>query len=648
MAMRLNDRLPARLSTSFAWGILLLVNCAMSGLAQVSLRQTVPDVAGMVVDGMGNPVQGAQVLVEDNPYSLDIDWLASMPERDFVLGSATTDALGRFRIAWRVKEVNALDNYNHSAVLVVSARGYAIAHRNFTLNWVQDFREIKLAAGVDCIGHVVDESGRPLGDAQVLLDGVYRDMGRIHFLSSSDGILSFIGRTSRPQTKTDADGRFRIPGLSSGEMVLLRINHPEFPSVRKFHPIDAASPGKMQSTENTGEFGNWYTEYGKQIRMRAGKSITVKAVDNASGSPLPGVEICSHLSGHSVTTDDNGVAKWLHSDLQDSTQKRESHLVVYVRKPGESRWYMEGVPNESAMNELRIRSTRIVSGHVRDKETSKGIEGVGVSIGARGRSDYEWTTTAADGRYSLSSFQPSARVEVHGPRSPYILPVWKYSSSTEEAHAKLDPAIHRREVSLLKNDVTDVDFSILRYAPIELLVLDQSGNPLLGEMANLCIGPYLGQTISAISDSQGVVRFDVDRVIYGTAYIWVSSKAGFGFKSFKGVPQNRLQLGLRPTIVIKAQVERADDEGNTFALPDKPIRVEFDLTSGRALGIDTDRPLYLRLATTDTNGMFSVHLPRSNIGTVELSVDNFNGPPQNAVKVDLKRSRFIKLNIDFP
>lgn len=441
---------------------------ALDAHGQLSLRIKVPSVVGSVVDEAGQPVAGARVFVENKPHWQDIEWRASIPETNDVLGRSITDAAGDFKIDWSVQEVSAISNIDGGAVLVVFAPGHAIAFRVFSLLYPQDFRAIQLTPGDELAGRVLDENGHPLAGAQVLLDGIYRDVKSIHFLSTMNGILSLIHSSLRPRTKSDVNGNFRLSGLPSGHIALLQVTHPSYPSMRRFQPIDANSPRGIKTI--TGSFADWYTEYGEPLRMRPEKKSSVLALDKESDLPVSGLDICASFSGERFTTDEHGRA-----DVQGRSGEFDR---FFARKRGESVWNRVFYSPDDPSKTLRIARSRVVSGIVRDEVSGRGIEGVGVFTSSPGRYDFEETLTDRDGRYSLSIYSPNPKIELHGPKAPYELPVQRLSTSTDETHAETNPAIHRRVLRLLEGDVSNVDFAIPRYPPVEIQVRDPAGMPL--------------------------------------------------------------------------------------------------------------------------------------------------------------------------
>ena len=87
-----------------------LVPFASVSQAQPELVCKPADIQGRIVGITGVPIAGARVLVQNSPYSQNVTWYATQPEEDLLLGEATSDEDGRYRIKWRVKEVSAVKN----------------------------------------------------------------------------------------------------------------------------------------------------------------------------------------------------------------------------------------------------------------------------------------------------------------------------------------------------------------------------------------------------------------------------------------------------------------------------------------------------------------------------------------------------------
>lgn len=79
------------LSTKPICFLLFTIGWSATVFAQPQLLCTPAEVRGRVLDTNGQPIAGAKLSVQNRPYSQDIDWFASQPEENDVLGSASSD-----------------------------------------------------------------------------------------------------------------------------------------------------------------------------------------------------------------------------------------------------------------------------------------------------------------------------------------------------------------------------------------------------------------------------------------------------------------------------------------------------------------------------------------------------------------------------
>jgi protocatechuate 3,4-dioxygenase beta subunit len=184
----------------------ILVLCIASvSNAQPDIVCKPADIQGRIVDEVGEPIGGAKVLVQNAPYSQDVEWYATRPEEDLLIGEATSDADGRYRIQWRVDKISAIENANVTADILVMKPNYAIAFRQTTL-WREHYFHFKLKPDVEHIGKVLDDKGQPLADAEIRLDAIYNDVEWVNrgaVYSMENDVCSMIGSTLRPRAKTD-------------------------------------------------------------------------------------------------------------------------------------------------------------------------------------------------------------------------------------------------------------------------------------------------------------------------------------------------------------------------------------------------------------------------------------------------------------
>jgi hypothetical protein len=219
-------------------------------------------VEGRVIDSAGNPWEDARV---------EAHWELAMPAPDrFASWSAKLDVGTSFSrespqggvelvlsLPTARTETDAAGQFGMGRVtagtvrVTASAPAQVPAEQVLALAPGQEFRglDLMLGAGLSLSGRVVDEAGRALGDARVLV------VERSHAFTYDES--DFV--------PVDADGRFEIGGLSPGEHTLL-----------------ARSPGHRDAL--------LHREAGApavRIQLTPAPVLAVQVLDGADGSPVP-------------------------------------------------------------------------------------------------------------------------------------------------------------------------------------------------------------------------------------------------------------------------------------------------------------------------------------------------------------------------
>jgi protocatechuate 3,4-dioxygenase beta subunit len=169
--------------------------------------------SGRVVGPDGRPVQGAKVFAgpAGDFNFLPLDTVDQRLMTGAKRSDAVTDAEGRFQLG--------LGGETHVR-LAVRASGFAPLDAERTLaRGERDLGDVALEQGVVLEGRVIDQTGRPVAEAQ------------IHSRPRSAGFtMEMAGVRGRPPlATTDAGGRFRIDMLASGpwRMLVSSEEHPD-------------------------------------------------------------------------------------------------------------------------------------------------------------------------------------------------------------------------------------------------------------------------------------------------------------------------------------------------------------------------------------------------------------------------------------
>lgn len=595
----------------------LLAIFASLAQAQPELVCKPADIQGRVVGSTGEPIAGAKVLVQNAPYTQNVTWYATQPEENLLLGEATSDEEGRYRIKWRVKEVSALQNTSVRAVILVMKQDYAIAFRETSL-WQERYIEFKLKPDVEHVGKVLDDQGKPLADAEVRVDMIFNDIewvDRGAVFSSDDDVCSMMISSLRPRTKTDKDGNYRLLGLATGQVILLQVTHPKFPPIRRMQPVDEKSP--MSIKERLGEnddFGPWYNSYRKPLQMLPGKLGKIKAVEELTGNALANVEVCRYFLAESTKSDQDGQFEYW---LPEKANRRFGfgNSEYYARRPGDKVWSQAflTVGEGDAPSELVVPLRRTITGHVRDQASGKGIEGVAVYF--MNPNEKGSTFTDRDGHYSLPAYSTLNTIVLGGPKLAFDLPVDRWSSQTEEPSREIDDQLHRRTINFKRDQLNaEVGFAIPKRPKLQVRVVDAEGKALPRTEVKLRSRfSWLPRPAIATTNEAGVAEFEIDRPIT-VSTIWVSSAAGFSVATIQGQPDEAVTLTVKPAIAIPGLLTAKAADGTLRNAVATPVLFRHEES-------ETEQTIQLEIAVSDQNGRFTLYLPPDEERVAKLSVN---------------------------
>ena len=185
---------------------------------------------GRIVDEGGNSIDRAVLRYVPDAATLKAV-AGALPERDgefavrfpqfelHEIGPIVVDSDGRFEFStWRSMD-RSDENWNSNLVwpaggFIVSAKGFAT--RLIQHHWTQppewDIGDIELRPELAVEGTVTDENGQPVSDARIRIEhsGIWDELRREFDLPD----VLRLGLTD--ETRTTADGRFRLGGLDSG------------------------------------------------------------------------------------------------------------------------------------------------------------------------------------------------------------------------------------------------------------------------------------------------------------------------------------------------------------------------------------------------------------------------------------------------
>ncbi len=333
-------------------------------------------VTGRVLDASGKPIAGAKV--QWTAYRSDDEALLdeTSGKDPAVLGETSADAQGQFRVV--------LDRPGVSIALRVFAQGHSSARFSgpFDSSEENTLFDVLLPVAQPMSGRVLDEAGKPVGGARVLV--VSRE-------SVFDGDTRYAG-----EARTGADGAFTVPDAPEGARVV----------VVRAQDFIAANRIQLEARPE------------ERISLQRGGAVRGLVTD-AAGKPAPGVI---------VTTDDaaaqtDGEGKFRLTGLpagghhlqalskDDLTARKDG---VRVRK------------GEEVEASLKLRPGTAISGTVIEEGTRRHVAGARVSAyAATGltrfarRHTERAARTDARGRFRLAGLAP-ARYAIEAVRDGYL------------------------------------------------------------------------------------------------------------------------------------------------------------------------------------------------------------------------------------
>ncbi len=339
-----------------------------------------PGLTGRVFDPAGEPLEGALAVVATN-----------------VFGSAatgTTDQGGRYYLE-DPGEGNINLTVRHTEYLAAEIEGVRFAKGERVIA-----PDVRLRPGGVIAGRVLGPDGSPVkgAKARALEQGADMDFGSLMMMGIGDADLP----------RTDAEGHFRVPGLSSGTW-LLSISADGY---RHFIKKDVV----VQVPETTTV----------EVELDPGLPLVGKVVDVA-GQPLAGAKITASMD-QAPTGAENLQEMILRGNLSAGAESGEDGAFVVLGLPPSAvslTVTMDGYTTEHALEVepgaadlvITLRRTGSISGRVMDGYSGEPVKGARVSAddGTSGSAE-----TDEAGNFTLESVSPgnltvTVRSEEHVP-----------------------------------------------------------------------------------------------------------------------------------------------------------------------------------------------------------------------------------------
>ena len=247
---------------------------------------------------------------------------------------------------------------------------------------------VTLFRGVRAEGRVVDESGRPVAGAEVVLSG--------HLLGPElpDDRSGFLRSRETLRATTSRTGRFHFEALPEGDVTLL-LQHPSYAAQREVHQVDHGDLGKIVLRRGVALSGRVVDRDGRPVA-----DLPVRAF-------LPEMDFCGGAPAFSASTGTDGAFLLPHVPAGE--------VVLSVRRD-DVRPLTEWVRPAGGPVELKVRSGAVLRGRVLDPSGRPmagatvrpvpAIFGVWVDVDTSSCAPVSPAVTDAGGRFSVGGLRP--------------------------------------------------------------------------------------------------------------------------------------------------------------------------------------------------------------------------------------------------
>jgi hypothetical protein len=349
---------------------------------------------GKVLDPEGRPRANARVILRVVGRRDDAFEDFGLLDTSDVLAEVRTDDTGSFNFervpldALRSKIVTTLDRGLFGADLVAMADGCGMGWTPFFGFPSREAMKVKLRPEAVLEGTVENEQGEPLADAQVEVIGISRlDYSANPLAEVVTENAKLLFSSIAPRAVTNAQGRFRIPGLPADHLIVLFARHRKHP---RTYFLAAVGP-HASAQPVVHKFGNNVHTTPVQVnpvklKLAGGRSFVVRVLDE-NGQPPSG----GRLTIFSI----NARGKWqddlLPADgaLGVTVPFDDSFRVIYVPPDGQPGICLDRrLSVDTTTGEMRmvLPTAREITGRVVGEGTDIGLAGVTVV----------WTSLAVD------------------------------------------------------------------------------------------------------------------------------------------------------------------------------------------------------------------------------------------------------------
>ena len=558
---------------------------------QVDPREQKPtgrtiSISGRITDENGDPVPDAIVIWRDASASMV---MGNRTIND-VLAKTVSDVNGRYSFDQLVVRVDSRFG-PFTQLLCVSKNKMGLNHFLYNPDSPGPLGDvdIKITDTVSVKGTVVDPDGNPVADTRVSFSHLSEPGDRY------DSQSHFGDRLIKPESTTDQQGRFELPGMPSGYVVALRLSHadyaPGFETMRSStdHPPFVKYPGgkKAEVADN-----------GATISLKKGVELS-GVVTDGDGQPISGVSVSTQW--RKCSTDLKG-----RFSFRGRESAADPEIDLFLRQSKELSRLLRVKQSElkAGTANLRLLKPGKVTGKVISAKTGRPIEGMSVwfepksnDMGRVESTDDNgvFETEVAPGEMSVTLRRGSARVGI-------------CNATAEGCEFRNRPvSVGDFPVGTLKvkpGETRELTIRVSVEGSNRVKVLDQNGNPVKGALVGY-------QSFGGGTD--GFVETDVD----GMAEVdppfqlrlprWLIAKFEDGEKiqfAEQPVPDRFvdkiLEMKLRPSIVVSGTV-------SVQSQPIENAMIKIRRPDG------SDPAFTVATVVTDKRGFYSVQVPRGSV-----------------------------------
>lgn len=581
-------------------------------------NQTV-SISGKVTDEEGKPVADAIVVLRDASMSRA---MGSGAIND-VLAKTTTRSDGTYSFDQLGLQVNEW-GFTSAQLFCVSANKIGFKY----LSAVRDYSslaqntDIELVDTADVTGRVVDADGKPVAGTLVRMGYLSKHVGGIQKQ------IPFNDRLINPESMTDDDGRFELPGLPSGFAVRLNLQHSDFATklrlvrTTKDHPEFVVYPGGSKAD---------VAENGATIELKKGAEFSGIVTDENS-NPIEGIVVATDWR-NCVTDSEGRFELRMIERAADSTVD----LFVFI-KHGFSRIskveqskLKDGTANLQFLPPATIKA-KVVSAH-----SGQPIEGFRVRFDAEGSNNMvRGGVSDVDG--NLEALIESGKIQMTLQSRDSRLYAEKATGEGWKPLAKESPigGAMIGEFEIKTGETKEITIRVPVRDATRARVLDANGDPVEGALVGYqSMG---GGTYGfATTDADGMAGVDPPDLLFKTRLLIAKyEQDGKVFFAEKNTTENvelaTVDLKLRPSITVTGKVSVEDQP-----LADATIFVR------RPNGV---HPAYVVAdGMTNERGEYSIQAPRGaakgqlpsyriEVGSPQIPNDKISIAPNKVKLVD--------------